>query len=175
MEIDKKLSKARLWRLANPEKHKAWKQAWDAKHPGKQLAYSRKYHAAHRERLSTGRQAAYWVSDQARENARERHMKRIGITTDDFNALHAAQGGTCAICRNPETAGDRRTGIIRRLTVDHDHTTGFVRGLLCRKCNTAIGIFQDNITLIEAAIDYLSAEKPTGLQYRSAPELLSRK
>lgn len=65
------------------------------------------------------------------------------------------QGGVCAICKKPER--HRSNGPkVKRLAVDHDHTTGEVRGLLCNNCNRALGLFGDDVTALQAAIDYLS-------------------
>lgn len=64
-----------------------------------------------------------------------------------------AQDGRCAICREEETATAR--GRVRSLAVDHDHETGAVRGLLCSRCNTALGLFRDNPALLLEAIAYL--------------------
>ena len=60
------------------------------------------------------------------------------------------QGGCCAICGGVNVNG-------RRLAVDHEHETGKVRGLLCDKCNLAIGLF-DDINNLASAIKYLSRE-----------------
>lgn len=60
----------------------------------------------------------------------------------------ASQGGVCRICANKPPNG-------KRLCVDHDHETGAVRGLLCQKCNTAIGMLNDDPALVERALDYL--------------------
>lgn len=71
------------------------------------------------------------------------------ITLADYDEMLEAQGGKCAICgRTPEEEG-------RRLSVDHDHKTGQVRGLLCRNCNAALGFFQDDFHLLRRAINYL--------------------
>ena len=51
------------------------------------------------------------------------------------------QNGNCAICNKPEF--NTRGGIIRHLSIDHDHKTGKIRGLLCFKCNTKLGILED--------------------------------
>lgn len=80
---------------------------------------------------------------------RGNHDKRLhyrlkaayGLTLDDFNTLLAKQGGTCALCLKPETTRNRRGGV-RRLSVDHDHATGRVRGLLCFRCNVAVAQFE---------------------------------
>ena len=74
---------------------------------------------------------------------------RYGIDLADYNRMHDEQDGLCAICKRPEAM----TG--KSLAVDHDHTTGAVRGLLCVNCNQALGKFQDDTARLEAAIAYL--------------------
>lgn len=71
-----------------------------------------------------------------------------GITEDQYDELLVRQNGVCAICKEPPG--------IRRLAVDHCHETKAVRGLLCDRCNTTLGKFNDNIELFQSAIDYLS-------------------
>ena len=66
-----------------------------------------------------------------------------------------AQGGVCAVCGQPETVIDKRTGVPRELSVDHEHTTGCIRGLLCIGCNIALGHMHDSPDLLRAAADYL--------------------
>lgn len=61
----------------------------------------------------------------------------------------------CAICRQPETNIDRRTGALKRLAVDHCYASGVVRGLLCFNCNTAIGKMGDDPERLRLAADYL--------------------
>jgi hypothetical protein len=89
-----------------------------------------------------------------KEYGRRSFLKhRYGITTDEYDSMVIAQGGVCAICKN-NTAGGRGTG--SRLAVDHNHTTGVVRGLLCSMCNQGIGMFKDDPTLLSKAIEYLT-------------------
>ena len=73
---------------------------------------------------------------------------------DEYVSLAEAQGGRCAICRQPETHRDR-SGSVQPLGVDHDHRTGKVRGLLCHSCNTALGYFRDDPALLTAAAEYV--------------------
>lgn len=68
---------------------------------------------------------------------------------DDYDRLYAAQDGRCAICR-------RATGKTRRLSVDHDHATGKVRGLLCRPCNQMLGHARDEELFFMRAWLYLN-------------------
>lgn len=83
-------------------------------------------------------------------------LKRYGMTIDEYEAMLSAQGGLCAICRQPEPAIDPRTNKARQLAVDHCHTTGKIRGLLCVLCNQGIGQFRDDPQLLQLAINYLT-------------------
>jgi len=92
------------------------------------------------------------------ERARERLLalaRRINYGCDQaaYDRLMAMQGGVCAVCHRPETAA--RNGRIKYLSVDHDHRTGRIRGLLCDRHNTGIGQFNDDVEELRAAIAYL--------------------
>jgi hypothetical protein len=65
------------------------------------------------------------------------------------------QEGVCAICRQSEWKIDYRTGEPMFLSVDHDHDTKEVRGLLCQRCNGVLGLVKDDITLLEDSISYV--------------------
>jgi hypothetical protein len=80
---------------------------------------------------------------------------KFNITLADYNKLLKNQNNTCAICNKKETRKDYRTNITRSLSIDHNHKTGKIRGLLCSKCNNAIGLFNDNVTILNKAINYL--------------------
>jgi len=70
------------------------------------------------------------------------NVAKYGLTAAAYAALLELQGGVCAICGRPETIVDTRRGIVRRLCVDHDHTTNRVRGLLCHRCNVNLGYWE---------------------------------
>ena len=82
-------------------------------------------------------------------------LTKYGITQNDYVEMLLDQKGVCAICNLPETIVDKRSGQVQLLSIDHDHTTGKVRGLLCTQCNHGIGKFKDSITVLQSAIDYL--------------------
>lgn len=85
----------------------------------------------------------------------DRVLKRQwGLTREEYDAALERQGGVCAICGGEEVAISKH-GNRQRLSVDHCHETGQLRGLLCMKCNTAIGKFDDDCGKLESAIDYL--------------------
>jgi len=76
-----------------------------------------------------------------------KRARRYGLTLAQYRALQARQGNACAICRK----------VTRVLCIDHCHVTGRVRGLLCLKCNSALGFYADDPRLLRAAIAYLKA------------------
>lgn len=88
--------------------------------------------------------------------------RKYGMEIEDYDALLAAQGGRCAICRSTDPKSNRGTCFV----VDHDHDTGAVRGLLCMICNTGIGGLQDDPRIVAAALQYLVSahmERQTGM------------
>lgn len=92
-----------------------------------------------------------WSEDPA-WRARQCRLNRLntyGLTEDELVALEVRSGGRCEICGGPPD------GVKNELCIDHDHETGKVRGLLCGRCNTAIGMMEDDPTRLEAAIAYL--------------------
>jgi hypothetical protein len=76
-----------------------------------------------------------------------KRARRYGLTLAEYRALQARQGNVCAICRKRA----------RVLCIDHCHLTGRVRGLLCPKCNSALGFCDDDPQLLRAALAYLLA------------------
>lgn len=77
------------------------------------------------------------------------------ITVDRYIEMLEEQDFKCAICRQVETCKDPRHDRPRRLSIDHCHRTGIVRGLLCHSCNTAIGKFKDDTLMMQRAIEYI--------------------
>lgn len=81
-----------------------------------------------------------------------------GITLEDYKSMLAKQNGTCAICLAVDSGPSRKDPKkTEPLFVDHNHKTGKIRGLLCRTHNTALGLFADNIELLNKAKAYLCA------------------
>ena len=77
----------------------------------------------------------------------------FGIGLDEYKQMLLKQRGVCAICGKPETATYK--GKLRYLSVDHNHSTGTIRGLLCNDCNVALGWFHEDIEVLKKAINYL--------------------
>lgn len=82
-------------------------------------------------------------------------LRKLGITPQDYLDMYQAQGGRCAICG---TDKPKKNGEIVAWSVDHDHTTGRVRGLLCHGCNLALGGFKDSTHLLMKAVGYLQSQ-----------------
>lgn len=110
-------------------------------------------------KLCDAAQARQWFADnseRASENRRRWNLQNTyGLSVAEYNALLREQGGVCAVCGKGEPNAHGRTGKQFRLAVDHCHETGAVRGLLCQKCNRAIGLLGDDPTLMRKAISYL--------------------
>lgn len=80
--------------------------------------------------------------------------KNFGISVSQYFALLEAQNGSCAICHGQCAAK-------QRLSIDHDHATGKLRGLLCNDCNTTLGKFNESPARFRAAASYLESHAPT--------------
>jgi hypothetical protein len=88
-----------------------------------------------------------------KERNRNRKLRsKYGITLDDYDKMLSNQNGVCAICCETLIRLDKKTH------VDHDHSTGRVRGLLCQECNLGIGFLKDNYQICEKAGAYLNRQ-----------------
>lgn len=89
--------------------------------------------------------------------SRKSVLKTFGITHEDYDRMFREQKGVCAICGNnkPDASGRRKN-----LCVDHCHTTGRIRGLLCHSCNVTIGLMKESPLLLRKAAEYLENESP---------------
>lgn len=84
-----------------------------------------------------------------------KYLREYGITLAAYNEMLESQNYTCKICHCPETAVSNNYKHIKRLAVDHCHSSGVVRGLLCDRCNHMLGLVKDSIELLESAKNYL--------------------
>ena len=82
--------------------------------------------------------------------------RNYGVSLEDYDSLLKKQEGKCAICCCDHNIGN---GGYPHFSIDHDHITGKIRGLLCNSCNFAIGLFKDNIDVLMRAVNYLTVEK----------------
>lgn len=107
----------------------------------------REYRRKHPERVREAKKK-YRMGKGKKSEAHRR--QRYGISAEEMERMCEAQGGGCAICGAHISA---HNGCATH--VDHDHSTGRVRGILCRLCNPALGAFRDDPSLLRKAADYL--------------------
>jgi Recombination endonuclease VII len=127
-------ARRKRWYLRNRAREIARVRAWQKANPDRVKAS----HDRNRERRN--------------KQMREIHLRnKFGLTVEEYNRILEAQGGVCAICEAPPTPGIS-------LHVDHDHGTGEIRGLLCVRCNNALGLFREDPDLLKRAARYVTAD-----------------
>lgn len=124
---------------------------WIKKNPEKWHASQKRYREAHKEREHRRHKVYY---NTHKEQIRKKMIvwwlrKRFGLTPETFEALWEKQKGLCAIC---DVALNRTQ---YGHTIDHDHKTGKIRGLLCHPCNRLLGRLHDDTTFIKRIEQYL--------------------
>lgn len=128
---EKFLAKAKKWQKNNPEKVKETRKNWQKNNPNYKKDYFKKNPEKAKEQIF---KSLMWRS-------------KVKMTYTEFKEMLKGQNGKCVICGKVDR---------RRLSVDHCHKTGKVRGLLCHSCNVALGLFKDDIKLLKKAIIYLT-------------------
>lgn len=121
--------------------------------PFKNAEERREYYrkkAYHKSASKKEYQKRYYEENKDRQRCKS-FQKLYGITLEEYNQMLEEQDNQCGICGVQESEADVK------LSVDHCHETGIIRGLLCRACNTGIGNLRDSIELLEKAVDYLNA------------------
>jgi hypothetical protein len=145
---DAELAKKRSKYKADPEKAKQYRKERYERDREKILAWNKEYYQRTRsDRLATMRA---WRDKNPDHHHKHKLRYRYGLSSSDYEVMLLKQGGGCGICG----AAPKHD---RRLSVDHDHDTGAVRGLLCDACNQAIGLLRDDPRLLKNAIEYLGA------------------
>lgn len=130
------------------EKRENWLKNWKLKNKEKLLQQSRASYKRNIEKKRKASRIFYWANQQ-KELDRIR-FKKYGITGDEFRLILERQGFKCPICNRD---------ITKNLSVDHDHNTNKIRGLICNKCNLAIGSAEDSPDKLRAMADYLEKNK----------------
>ena len=121
---------------------------WAEANPDKRKEVTARYREKNREAM---RKAQREYHQRNPDRHRNNFLKRtFGITVDEYREMIAKRNGLCDICKSPEPGGKGN------FHLDHDHTTGEIRGILCAKCNLGIGSLQDSIEILEAAANYLA-------------------
>lgn len=90
--------------------------------------------------------------EKTAKNQRVQDLKKYGITPGEYTELFTKQNGVCLICGSPPVGKGK---INNRLSVDHCHKTGKIRGLLCEPCNLLLGLAKDRAELLYKAAEYI--------------------
>lgn len=159
----------RKWYLRNREAKLARNSAWAKSHPKDVAQYRKRYRRRHLMLCRRRGRDSYFKTQRRSQRIRELKRK-FGLSETGYAALETKQKGLCAICKQPETAlhlrsPDSRKHTLQRLSVDHDHTTGRIRGLLCKRCNAGLGHFADDPSCLQAAVAYLMAQTRQAKRY----------
>jgi hypothetical protein len=163
---------SKTYREANKDKIKAQKKAYYEANKEKVKAKSREYYEANKDRQKEQRNT-WRKSNQDKMNEYNRayryrnraqphrgKIKQYGLTLERYNTLVSQTGDNCPICGVQFDWVNRHKA--NRPCIDHCHKTGEVRGIICGKCNAAIGMFSDSVETLGKAIQWLQSPKTTG-------------
>ena len=102
----------------------------------------------HPDRPHYAKGLCFTCSTKSRDRRKEKLALQYNLTKEQYAEMLEEQGGVCQICSKPQQRD-------MSLSVDHDHATGAVRGLLCSDCNFGLGWFSDNTEKLKKAAEYL--------------------
>ncbi len=108
--------------------------------------YIKKYYLSHRDKIRKQRQR---YSKEHPVEMKRQHLKKFyGITFEQMRQMYISQNGFCPIClKKFKSSSD--------MHIDHNHSNGQIREILCSKCNSGIGFLREDILILNRAIDYL--------------------
>lgn len=155
----KRIEANQRWRKKNRDKVRAFGRKYYHAKSDACRAASRRYHdeqrtnPAYLRRMASRNKAARDANPEAHFYARLRVV--YGLTRTQYDEMLVKQGGVCAACERPEKVKMR--GKLKRLSVDHCHRSGRVRGLLCAGCNAGIGHFRDDPALLRKVATWLES------------------
>lgn len=135
---EREIARSIAYQEAKKEKKMAYDKAYRDSHKKERMAYRKAWGERNKEKCRRDKKV----------HSRKYHLKRkYGIDLEEYERMFKAQSGKCLICNKRERK--------KMLSVDHDHKTAKVRGLLCHKCNTAIGLLHDDVGMLLSAVKYL--------------------
>ena len=170
---EKRRARTRAWREANPEKWQEIRSKYQAEHKADRAAYGKAWRLANpdkvKEQLAASAEIrsqyakARYAADPERYKAAQRERQKrpdvkvaarrrllatkYGMSLEEYTERGEAQGWVCVSCKKvPGQLG---------LVVDHDHATGKVRGLLCGRCNSALGLLDDDLHKVQNLATYM--------------------
>lgn len=178
--IEKKRFDRKKYRQEHKASRAAYNRQWKKEHPDMVRASEKKYRELHREQIllrqkkyskehkrersereRAGAKRYYWLHREERRAAERlwrarnpdrnyaaRILRQHRMSFGEYTAMLNTQDGVCKICGDLPPKG-------KRLQLDHVHGTSTIRGLLCHRCNMAIGLLRDNVQVVLSAAQYL--------------------
>lgn len=126
-----------------------YSRAWQKRNPDKVREGERTHYAKNRLQIRKERKEKRLRNiEAARKKERHQNLKKYGITQICFEEMQNSQSSKCLLCQK-----------VSKLYVDHSHKSGKVRGLLCNRCNLALGLFRDDFSTLLRAADYVRKEE----------------
>lgn len=156
----------RKWRKKNRAAYNAYQKEWRKQNPGKNAAAAKRWKQENLEKSrAISRAWSERNKERHRKNSREWNRKNpdkvrdrllksaFGISLSKYKEILLSQNEACAICEQPQST------LKKNLAVDHCHSTGIIRGLLCTSCNLGIGQLQESTEILSKALAYLTKSK----------------
>lgn len=129
------------------EARRVYHESWRAENRDHRAASLREWRRANKESVKASQQK--WRAKNPDYNRDWALRKTYGISLQEKKAMLLSQGSMCAICKSEKPRG-------KDWNLDHCHTTGRIRGILCTPCNLLLGKVKDSVELLQSAIEYLS-------------------
>lgn len=151
------------WNKQNPEKMRAAHKRWLERNPERAAEWLAEYKKHNLDKMRETKRR--WNRENKERNDQRRAERKklkwrsilsadlkckFGITLEQYEAKLESQNNSCAICGVPSAE------LKKRMSVDHNHATGAVRGLLCNHCNTGLGFFKESPEILTKAIQYIN-------------------
>jgi hypothetical protein len=154
----------RAYNIAHREERAKWMKEYGEKYRKELIAKRKKYYYEHKKEIAEKTKA---YRQKHKEKFRERNrvsnfrnrennhawrrMNLYGLSSEAYYTLLGEQGGACAVCGSDDW-------LTRVPHVDHNHITGRARGIVCRKCNLALGMIDDDVNIAKSLVKYLEKE-----------------
>ena len=150
-DLEKRKAYLERWKEANKKERNEYFKQYREANKNKIKEANHRWHEANKQKQSEYNQRYY---KNNKEKIREAHyLTNYNITVEERNKMSEEQKGICPLCLKHESE------LNKILIVDHNHTTGKVRKLLCDSCNRGIGLLRENVDILKRAIEYLEEHK----------------